>query len=43
MTILEDALKKNATDNLRWISQEENVDLKTIFKVVSILGSPAIT
>ena len=35
MTILEDASKKNATDNLRWIAQEEKVDLKTVFKVVS--------
>ncbi|MHA1988824.1 MAG: phosphomethylpyrimidine synthase ThiC [Promethearchaeota archaeon] len=35
MTILEDALKKYATDNLRWIAQEEKVDLKTVFKVVS--------
>ncbi len=35
MTIIEDASKKNATDNLRWIAQEEKVDLKTVFKVVS--------
>ncbi|GAH14162.1 unnamed protein product, partial [marine sediment metagenome] len=35
MTILEDALKKNATENLRWIAQEEKVDIKTIFKAVS--------
>jgi len=35
MTILEDALKKNATDNLRWIVQEEKVDIRTVFKVIS--------
>jgi len=35
MTILEDASKKNATDSLRWIAQEEKIDLKTVFKVVS--------
>lgn len=35
MTILEDASKKNATDSLRWVAQEEKIDLKTVFKVVS--------
>ncbi|MFW9879343.1 MAG: phosphomethylpyrimidine synthase ThiC [Candidatus Thorarchaeota archaeon] len=35
MTILEDASKKNVTDNLKWIAQEEKVDLSTIFKAIS--------
>ncbi|MHA2128930.1 MAG: phosphomethylpyrimidine synthase ThiC, partial [Promethearchaeota archaeon] len=35
MTILEDAIKKNSTDNLKWIAQEEKVDLRTVFKAIS--------
>ncbi|MFX0029915.1 MAG: phosphomethylpyrimidine synthase ThiC, partial [Candidatus Hermodarchaeota archaeon] len=35
MTILEDALEKNITDNLKWIAQEEEVDIKTVFKALS--------
>ena len=35
MTILEDALKRNATDNLRQIAEEENIKLKEVFKTVS--------
>ena len=35
MTILEDALKKDATDNLRRIAEDENVDLRKVFKAVS--------
>ncbi|MHA2181657.1 MAG: phosphomethylpyrimidine synthase ThiC, partial [Promethearchaeota archaeon] len=35
MTILEDAIEKNATDILVQIAQEEKVDIKTVFKVVS--------
>ena len=35
MTILEDALKKNRTENIRWVAQEEEVDLNTVFKAIS--------
>jgi len=35
MTILEDALKRNVTDDFKQISKEENVDIKRIWKVVS--------
>jgi phosphomethylpyrimidine synthase len=35
MTILEDALKKNANDNLKWIAEEEKVNIKTVFNAVS--------
>ncbi|MFX1374190.1 MAG: phosphomethylpyrimidine synthase ThiC [Promethearchaeota archaeon] len=35
MTILEDALNKIATDSLNRVAQEEDVDIKTIFKSIS--------
>lgn len=35
MTILEDALKKNVTDEFREIAKDENVDINTILKVIS--------
>lgn len=35
MTILEDALKNKTNDNLKLISQEEEVNIKTVYKSVS--------
>jgi len=35
MTIFEDARKKNTTDNLRRVAQEENIEIKTVFKAIS--------
>lgn len=35
MTVLEDALKKNTTENFELVAQEEKVDIETVFKVVS--------
>jgi phosphomethylpyrimidine synthase len=35
MTIIEDALKQHATENLKYIAHEERVNINTIFKAVS--------
>ena len=35
VTILEDALKKKTNDNLKRVAQEEEVNIKTVYKAVS--------